>query len=125
MPYVKRTTSTRRYPYYRRPAAKKRTRVYKRKPRGAPVKRKLATATKMLEQKYCPINRISEQAPAAIQAGAQVYALHALLGASVPPNWNGSLTVGVTFFTFFGTKWDPARECFLVFSGKDIRAFKY
>jgi len=92
MPYVKRTTSTRRYPYYRRPAAKKRTRVYKRKPRGAPVKRKLATATKMLEQKYCPINRISEQAPAAIQAGAQVYALHALLGASVPPNWNGSFT---------------------------------
>lgn len=94
MPYVKRTSYTRRYPYNRRPAYKKRSGGVKRKPRtvAKPRVRTLATATKMLEQKYCPINRISEQSPTAIQAGAQVYSIHALLGAAVPPNWNGTFT---------------------------------
>ena len=91
--YVKRTTSTRGRPNYRRTPYKKRVRINKRKPRTTkPVARKLKTATKMLEQKYCPINRISEQAPSAIQTGAQVYYINALLGPSVPPNWNGTFT---------------------------------
>ena len=86
MPYVKRTSYTRRYPYNRRPAYKKRSGGVKRKPRtvAKPRVRTLATATKMLEQKYVPINRISEQAPNAIVAGAQTYSAAALLGSVTP-----------------------------------------
>ena len=71
----------------------KKKRVVKKKPVKKPAVMKLKNATKMLEQKYCPINRVSEQAPVAIALGAQTYQNTIVLGNSIPPNWTGSFNL--------------------------------